>query len=30
VLDEVRELLRDVEPHEAPLRTEIWLTRRRT
>jgi SAM-dependent methyltransferase len=29
VLDEVRELLRDVEPHEAPLRTEIWLTRRR-
>jgi SAM-dependent methyltransferase len=30
VLDEVRDILRDVEPHEAPLRTDIWLTRRRS
>jgi SAM-dependent methyltransferase len=28
VLDEVRAILRDVEPHSSPLRTDIWLTRR--
>ena len=30
VLDEVRAILRDVEPHASPLRTDIWLTRRRS
>jgi SAM-dependent methyltransferase len=30
VLDEVRAILRDVEPHESPVRTDIWLTRRTT
>jgi SAM-dependent methyltransferase len=28
MLSEVREILADVEPHEAPLRTDIWLTRK--
>jgi SAM-dependent methyltransferase len=28
VLGDVRAILRDVEPHESPLRTDIWLTRR--
>jgi len=30
LLGEVRALLRDVEPHDAPLRTDIWLTRKRS
>jgi SAM-dependent methyltransferase len=29
VLDDVREIVRDVEPHSSPLRTDMWLTRRR-
>ena len=29
ILDEVRNLLRDVEPFDAPLRTDIWLTQKR-
>jgi SAM-dependent methyltransferase len=28
VLDEVRAIVRDVEPHESPVRTDMWLTRR--
>jgi SAM-dependent methyltransferase len=30
VLDEVREILRDVEPHSSPIRTDLWLTRRQS
>jgi SAM-dependent methyltransferase len=30
VLDEVRELVRDVEPFDAPLRTDVWLTQKRS
>ena len=29
VLDEVRAIVRDVAPFDAPLRTDLWLTRRR-
>ena len=29
VLDEVRVIVRDVEPHESPVRTDMWLTHRR-
>jgi SAM-dependent methyltransferase len=28
VLDEVRAIIRDVEPHDSPVRTFVWLTRR--
>lgn len=28
VLDEVRAITRDVEPHDAPMRAELWLSRR--
>jgi SAM-dependent methyltransferase len=28
VLDRVRAIIRDVEPHSSPVRTNIWLTRR--
>lgn len=28
VLDDVRAIVRDVEPHESPVRTDVWLTRR--
>jgi SAM-dependent methyltransferase len=30
VVAEVRELVRDVEPFDAPLRTDVWLTQRRS
>ena len=30
VLDEVRAIVKDVEPFDAPLRTDVWLTRRRS
>jgi SAM-dependent methyltransferase len=29
ILDEVRAIVRDVEPHDSPVRTFVWLTRRR-
>jgi hypothetical protein len=29
VLDQVRALVRDVEPHTSPIRNELWLTCRR-
>jgi hypothetical protein len=28
VLGDVRVILRDVEPHPSPVRTDLWLTRR--
>jgi len=28
VLDDVRTIVRDVEPHSSPVRTDLWLTRR--
>jgi SAM-dependent methyltransferase len=28
VLDEVRTIIRDVEPHDSPVRTFVWLTRK--